>query len=91
MQQNKIGRQQEEGVQTEVNVAHRHGWTGDTHVDAGIIFSPGGDYVIVEVIYKPEWLEWELSSPLIADVSMAAYNYFNFDAPYLGQTSAANN
>ena len=91
MQQNKIGSLLEEGVPTEVNVAHRHGWTGDTNVDAGIVFSPGGDYVLVEVLYKPEWLEWELSAPLMADVSRATYNYFNLDTPHLEETSAANN
>jgi hypothetical protein len=91
MQQNKIGSLLEEGVPTEVNIAHRHGWTGDTNVDAGIVFSPGGDYVLVEVLYKPEWLEWELSAPLMADVSRATYNYFNLDTPYLEETSAANN
>jgi hypothetical protein len=29
-------------------------------------------------------LEWEISSPLLADISRATYNYFNFDNPYLG-------
>ncbi len=91
MQQNRIGSLLEEGVPTEVNIAHRHGWTGDTHVDAGIVFSPGGDYILVEVLFKPEWLEWELSAPLMADVSRAAYNYFNLDAQHLEETSAANN
>ena len=91
MQQNRIGSLLEEGVPAETPVAHRHGWTGDTHVDAGIVFSPGGDYVLVEILYKPDWLEWELSAPLMADVSRAAYNYFNFDEPYLGETNAANN
>lgn len=91
MERNKIGTLIEEGIPSETTIAHRHGWVGDTHVDAGIIFSPSGDYVIVEIMYKPEWLEWELSAPLIADVSRAAYNYFNFDAPFLGETSAANN
>ncbi len=91
MERNKIGSLLEEGVPRETTIAHRHGWIGDTHVDAGIIFSPGADYVIVEIMYRPEWLEWELSAPLIADVSRAAYNYFNFDAPYLGESSAANN
>ena len=33
--------------------AHRHGWTGDTYGDASIVFSPGGDYVIVEFLHKP--------------------------------------
>jgi beta-lactamase class A len=91
MEQNKIGTMIEEGVPTETVIAHRHGWTSDTHVDAGLIFSPGGDYVIVEVMYRPEWLEWEMSAPLVADISRAAYNYFNFDDPYLGEGSAANN
>ena len=91
MQKNKIGSLLEEGVPSEVNVAHRHGWTGDTNVDAGIVFSPGGDYVIVEVLYKPEWLEWEVSAPLMADVSEATYNYFNLDNPHVEETSAANN
>ena len=91
MQKNKIGSLLEEGVPAEVNVAHRHGWTGDTNVDAGIVFSPGGDYVIVEVLYKPEWLEWEVSAPLMADISQATYNYFNLDNPFLEETSAANN
>ncbi len=91
MERNKIGSLIEEGIPSNVTIAHRHGWTGDTHVDAGIVFSPGGDYVIVVIMYKPEWLEWELSAPLIADVSRAAYNYFNFDAPFLGETNAANN
>lgn len=91
MARNKIGSLIEEGIPGNVTLVHRHGWTGDTHVDAGIVFSPGGDYVIVEILYKPQWLEWETSAPLIADVSRAAYNYFNFDAPFLGTTNAANN
>ncbi len=91
MEHNKIGSLIEEGVPSDVAIAHRHGWIGDTHADAGIVFSPGGDYVIVVIMYKPEWLEWELSAPLIADVSRAAYNYFNFDKPFLGETNAANN
>lgn len=84
MQTNMIGSLIEEGVPDEVAVAHRHGWVGDTHGDAGIVFSPGGDYVLVQILYQPEWLPWEISSPLMAQISQATYNYFNFDAPYLG-------
>lgn len=91
MEQNKIGSLLEDGVPSETVIAHRHGWTGNTHVDAGIVFSPGGDYVIVEVLYKPNWLEWEVSAPLMGDVSRAAYNYFNLDKPFLGTSNAANN
>ncbi|MEZ4592957.1 MAG: serine hydrolase [Chloroflexota bacterium] len=83
MLQNKIGSLIEEGVPQETAVAHRHGWISDTHGDAGIVFSPGADYVIVQFLYKPDWLEWEISSPLLANLSRATYNYFNFDNPYL--------
>jgi hypothetical protein len=85
MRQNKIGSLIEEGVPPETAIAHRHGWISDTHADAAIISTPGGDYVIVGLLYKPDWLEWEISSPLFADVSRATYNYFNFDEPYLGE------
>jgi beta-lactamase class A len=91
MEQNKIGSLLEDGVPAETVLAHRHGWTGNTHVDGGIVFSPGGDYVIVEVLFRPDWLEWAVSAPIMSDVSRAAYNYFNFDAPYLDGVSAANN
>jgi beta-lactamase class A len=88
MSQNKIESLLEEGVPRGVTVAHRHGWISDTHTDAGIVFSPGGAYVIVEMLYKPDWLEWEISSPILADISRAAYNYFNYNNPYLGGTGA---
>lgn len=88
MSQNKIGSLIEEGVPLETAVAHRHGWISDTHGDAGIVFSPSGDYVIVQILYQPDWLEWAVSSPLLAEISRAAYNFFNFDNPYLTDSSA---
>jgi hypothetical protein len=90
MKQNNIDSLIEAGVPPDTAVAHRHGWISDTHGDAGIVFSPGGDYVIVEILYKPNWLEWDVSSPLLADISRATYNYFNFDNPYLRDARATN-
>jgi beta-lactamase class A len=83
MKLNHIGSLIEEGVPEEVDVAHKHGWIGDTHGDAGIVYSPSSDYVLVTYMFKPEWLEWEISSPLLAGISRATYNYFNFDNPFL--------
>lgn len=83
MQQNTIGSLIEEGVPPGTVVAHRHGWISDTHGDVGIVYTPGGDYVLAEILYKPDWLEWEISSPLLADISHATYNFINFDNPYL--------
>jgi beta-lactamase class A len=89
LKQNYIGSLLEEGVPPATVLAHKHGWVADTHADAGIVFSPGGDYVVVVFMHKRDWLEWEISSPLIADVSRATYNYFNFEEPYL--SSARSN
>jgi beta-lactamase class A len=86
MQQNNIDSLIEQGAPADTVIAHRHGWISDTHADAGIVYSPGGDYVIVVMMYKEGWLEWEVSSPLLADIARAAYNYFNFDAPFMGST-----
>ena len=77
MSQNRIGALIEAGVPEGTRVAHKHGWVGDTHGDAGIVFSPGGDYVLCVYLYHKDWLEWDVSSPLIARVSEATYNYFN--------------
>lgn len=83
MKLNHIGSLIEEGVPETTAVAHKHGWIGDTHGDAGIVYSPAGDYILVTYMFKPEWLEWEISSPLLAGISRATYNYFNFDNPFL--------
>ncbi|MDX1614711.1 MAG: serine hydrolase [Candidatus Promineifilaceae bacterium] len=88
MKLNRIGSLIEEGVPPDTPVAHKHGWIGDTHGDAGIVYSPGGDYVLATYMYKTDWLEWEISSPLLADISRATYNYFNFDDPYVGRTTS---
>lgn len=74
---NHIDSLTEAGVPVDTRVAHKHGFTGDTHADAAIVFSPGGDFVLVTFLYRPEWLEWEESAPLIADIATATYNYFN--------------
>ena len=79
MNQNRIGSLIEAGVPEGTSVAHKHGWTAETHGDAGLVLTPGGDYVLVEYMHTPGWLEWQVSSPLLADISRATYNYFNFE------------
>lgn len=88
MMENQTDSLIEEGMPPTTPVAHRHGWISDTHGDAGVVFSPGGDYVLVELLYKPDWLEWVESSPILRDISQATYNFFNFDDPYLGDSRA---
>ncbi len=77
MKQNKINSLIETGIPPDTPLAHKHGWIGDTHADAGIVFSPQGDFVLVIYLYNPGWLEWEQSAPLISDIATAVYNYFN--------------
>jgi len=45
--------------------------------DAGIVFTPGGNYVLTIFLYHPEQLIWEPASELVATQSEAIYNYFN--------------
>lgn len=73
------------GVPAGVPVSHKHGWIPTTHADAGIVYSPGGDYVIVEFLHRPgEWLVADESFPILREIARATYNYFNYDNPYLG-------
>jgi beta-lactamase class A len=67
----------EAGVPVGTQVAHKRGFTGDTHADASLVFSPGGDFVLVVYLYRSQWLEWDESAPLIADIATVTYNYFN--------------
>jgi beta-lactamase class A len=69
------------GVPEDTRVAHKHGWIDDTHGNAAVFFTPGGDYVIVMMLYQPTWLNFQESLPTIAEVSRQVYNYYNPDAP----------
>jgi uncharacterized protein YraI len=67
------------GVPANTRVAHKHGWIPDTHGNAAVFFTPGGDYVIAIMMFQPEWLNFQESLPVIAEVSRQVYNYFNPD------------
>lgn len=80
LSENKIGVLIEAGVPEGTRVAHKHGWPSspfDMIGDAGVVFSPNGDYVVsIFMANKPEMI-WEPTSELVADLSRAVYNYFN--------------
>jgi hypothetical protein len=71
------------GVPEEVPVSHKHGWGLTDHGDAGIVYSPGGDYAIYVYLSRPEtdWLSSEESFPVMREISRLTYNYFNFENP----------
>jgi beta-lactamase class A len=72
------------GVPESVRVSHKHGWDEVTHGDAGIVFSPGGDYVMVEYLHFPggDFLLHDFSFPILRQFAQLTYNYFNFEEPY---------
>lgn len=80
LSENVLGSLIKGGVPDGTRVAHKHGWRSsplDMIGDAGIIFSPGGDYILSVFIWDDQEMVWEPTSRLIADLSKAAYNYFN--------------
>ena len=79
---NKLGLLIEAGVPEGTRVAHKHGWVSiagimNTLGDAGIVYTPGGNYVLVVFLYQPIQLIWEPASTLVADLASAVYNYYN--------------
>lgn len=78
LSENKIGVLIEAGVPEGTTVAHKHAWgDGNTIGDSAIVFTPGGDYVLVYYIWRPEYAYWEPNSAIMADISKAVYHYFN--------------
>ncbi len=69
------------GVPANTEVAHKHGWIADTHSNAALFRTPGGDYVIVLLLNRPQWLDFQRSLPLMAEVSRLVYNAYNPQAP----------
>jgi beta-lactamase class A len=66
----------ETGVPADTRYAHKHGFVNTAHGDVGVFWSPAGPYIVSLFIYKPGWMEWGLSSSMMADVSKAAWDYF---------------
>lgn len=71
----------EAGVPEGTKVAHKHGWIDDTHGDAGIVFTPGGDFILVIVLHNPTWINFSESGTVISENTRDIYNYLNPDAP----------
>ena len=70
------------GIPEGTQIAHKHGWVSTNGIintigDAGIIYSPGGNYILVAFLNHPDQLVWEPASILIANLSRAVYNYYN--------------
>ena len=81
--QNKIAVLLQAGLPDGTNFGHKHGWTTEvdglihTILDAGIVFSPKGNYIVVIAMYQPTQLIFDVANLLSAQISTAIYNYFN--------------
>jgi len=83
--QNRMPDLIERGVPDTTEVAHKHGWTTYNGImytlgDAGIVYSPGGDYVLVIFLHHPNQLIWDRATVLVGDLSEAIYNFYNLPA-----------
>lgn len=80
----KIGVLIQAGVPEGTQVAHKHGWITEPASgviqnisDASIVYTPGGNYVLVVFAYHPVQTVWEPVSTLFAQMSQAVYNFYN--------------
>ena len=72
----------EAGLTEDAFIAHKHGWVTNNGIinmlgDAGIIYTPGGDYVLTIFLYHPVQLIWDPASGLVGQLSRAVYNFYN--------------
>jgi hypothetical protein len=78
--ENKIGLLIEAGVPDGTRVAHKHGWTESPLTslgDSGVVFTPGGDFVLSVFFWDEQEMVWEPTSSLFSTVVQAVYNYYN--------------
>jgi len=79
----KFGALIQGGVPDGTLVPHKHGFVlsrdGVMHdiSDVGIIYSPGGNFVLSIYTYHPVQNIWDITNPLVVNLTQATYNYFN--------------
>lgn len=83
MAQDKLGSLLQGGVPDGTLVPHKHGYVpapdGVIHdiSDVGIVYTPGGNFVLAIYTYHPINNLWDITNPLVGDLTKAVYNYFN--------------
>ena len=79
LEEDKLGSLIQGGVPEGTIVAHKHGWDigMNQFSDAGIVFTPGGNYILTIYAYHPIQALWDIVNPMYEELSRAIYNYFN--------------
>jgi beta-lactamase class A len=78
LEQNPLGHLIKYGVPEGTKIGHKHGYAPDTQGDVAIIYGPEGPYVLTIYVYQYGWVVWDMSNPLMGDVSRLVWNYFLF-------------
>jgi hypothetical protein len=79
----KFGSLIQGGVPDGTLVPHKHGFVlsrdGVMHdiSDVGIVYSPGGNFVLSIYTYHPVQNVWDVTNPLVVNLTQAVYNFFN--------------
>ncbi len=84
MAQDKFGALIQGGVPDGTLVPHKHGYVtnfsdGVVHdiSDVAIVYTPGGNFALSIYTYHPITNIWDITNPLIGNLTKAVYNYFN--------------
>jgi beta-lactamase class A len=82
--QDKIGVLIEAGIPEGTRLAHKHGWVVDLTTgymknvsDAGIVYSPGGNFVLSIYAYHPTQVVFDSANAMFANLAKAVYSFYN--------------
>ncbi len=83
LSKNKIGVLFQKGLPDGTQFAHKHAWAnandGLIHTigDAGIAYTPGGNFILSTFMYNQVQLVFDPANQLFAQLGQAVYNYYN--------------
>lgn len=83
LMQDTLGALIQAGVPDGTKVAHKHGWVSDSNgvdhdwSDAGIVYSPGGNFVLSIYTYHPVQIIFDDANAMFANLAKAVYSFYN--------------
>ena len=84
LSRNDINQMIQAGLPYGTEWAHKHGWAVEaadglmhTIADAGIAFTPGGNFAMVVFVYEPVQAVFDQVNEMVANMAKAVYNFFN--------------
>jgi len=83
LSRNRIGVLIQSGLPETTKLAHKHGWITEsdglihTISDVGIVYTPGGNFLLSIFMYHPQQLVFDSANLYFAQLATATYNYFN--------------